>query len=149
MSLFSDLYSYLSGLAAVKAAVGVKRTSGPAKVYPAPVPEGTAKPYVVMGRAPEVPEHSYAGASIMARATFRIDCYGTKALEAQTVADSIVDALDGARGTMGSTTVLGVFLQSLSDDEIDSGDGSETDDHMVPLEFDVLFHRTAPSPTLA
>ena len=99
MGLESGLVTYLGARAGLTAIIDTR-------IFPQLVPQGANNyPAVTFQTISESNTHSLSGVSGLAMSRLQITCWGRTVLDALRVRDAVVDALDGYRGLMGSTTV--------------------------------------------
>ena len=137
MSFKSDLYTYLqadSGIASI----------AESRIYYANAAQDTKPPLLIYHRTADDPLHHMTAASGKARPTYQFDCYAFKAIDADTLGEAVITALDGYKGIMGSTQSQ--FLLQSKFDLLDSpDDGSQAGLHRVVLTFDIWRDRTVPT----
>lgn len=111
MSFRNALFEQLKDNAGVAAIVSTR-------IYNSVAPEGSALPFIVLEQIGGDRDHHTGGANGLTRREFQITSYDDKPNDAETLAEAIRDALDGFRGTMGTTdteNVRGSFLSSSLD----------------------------------
>ena len=91
------------------------------------VPQTSLKPYIYYSRIGTEDERAMDSAAGDApfRHQYIVECWGTTPSMADSIADAVRDRLNNYRGTLGSRTVQGVFVQSQSDDYDPRSDGSD------------------------
>ena len=95
------------------------------------MPRGTAKPYAVLSGIERHSERLATGPDTEAEALFQLDIWADLDSEAETLAEAVrktvptgySSALDGFRGTMGSTAVSSAVIEAIRDlSELETGD---------------------------
>jgi hypothetical protein len=75
-------------------------------IYPAVIPQGKPAPAIVYGVEQDEPLRTMDGASLYREARLDLDCYATKYVDAQAIADAVEDALTDYRGLLGQDATL-------------------------------------------
>ena len=114
MGLKSDIAARLVADTDFAAAVGTDDGSA-VKLYSMYVPQYATPPYMQMQRRIMARFHHYDGASAIYESTFDLNAYGTTPDEADAIIAAVAVLLDGKRGTWGSTSVRGSFLNDDQD----------------------------------
>lgn len=136
MSLKGDLYSYLISAGGVSALV-VDR------VYPSFVGSMAAPlPYACFDISSTQAEQHLAGVQDLAQASVSIQCWADDAPGADALALQVRLALDGYRGTMGSTDIRRIFYDSESDSIEIPDDGGSLPTYLRTISFRI-WHRVA------
>ena len=97
MSWITDIIARLKADGTLSALVGTR-------VYATVAPSGATTPYVVWRRTSVTRVDSHDGASGLATQMLQVTCLDADYLDALAVADAVRGSLDGADGTIGSTT---------------------------------------------
>lgn len=124
----TDLQAYLIANTAVKALVV-------SRVYPLVLPQDSEIPALTYQRISGPRVRSLKGPSNLAHPRIMIKCYGRTYLSAKTVAAAVRVALDGYRGTMGSTVVGDVILDG-EDEDLEQDTGL----YWVSMDF-IIWHK--------
>lgn len=98
MSLMTDLRTRLVSDPAINAAVGTRIRMNRSE-------QSDALPRVVIRQISANHEHHMTAATGKAIARVQIDCHASSPVQAESIAESIRQSLDGFRGLMGSTYV--------------------------------------------
>lgn len=137
-SLHQALYKYLSGYAPLVALVGTR-------CYPGIAPSKAAFPYVTVQRIAVDSIYHHGGPSATADTMMQIDCWSTDAMQAQQVAQTIRNSLDGASALWDGLAIDGVFVANELDDAEPAEDGSERLYYRTILTLDCWHERTVPA----
>jgi hypothetical protein len=145
VSFQSDFYDYVLADAEIIAATG-NDTEGVGKVYHLQSPEAEDPPYLVFQKITGQNHHHYGAASAIASAFYQFDCIGlTTTTDATDIAEAVRNRLDGYQGTMGSTVVRSMFVNTHREESEDPGDGSEAWISRVILEIEAWYVQTVPT----
>lgn len=140
MSFDGALYEQLKAHAATTALVG---TGTSARIFPAIAPTSAAVPRITYHRIANSHVHHMGGASGLTATTMQIDCWDDDYLGANALGETVRDALDGYRGTMGTggqtSAVQATFLNGDRTDFFPPTDASQIGFHRVMMEF-VFWH---------
>ena len=120
ITIEEGLFAYLSANAGVSALVSTR-------IYPNKLPQTVTLPALTYQRidSPRVHSHDSSGSVGTARPRFQFDCWATTYAAAKALSDALRGALNGYKGTMGTTspvTVQSALIQSERfDDYADAG----------------------------
>jgi hypothetical protein len=81
-----------------------------ARVYLEFAPTPAAFPYIVFDVDGTDPVLAHDGGSKLARRTFRIECWGTTAIQSRSVADAVRAKIQGFKGTAASVRVDSIIV---------------------------------------
>lgn len=132
----SGLRTLLLATSGVTALLGTS-TDG---VFAAHVPSGTQRPYVVMHGISGPGHHHLRGASAIENPLIQVECWAATSLAADGLADAVIAALDGYRGSMGSSQFVakGIFKRDRRGPmATDPQDASEQQLWSVQIDFEV------------
>jgi hypothetical protein len=136
MSLKGDLYTYLINVAGVSALVEDR-------VYPSFVGSmAAALPYACYDISSTQAEQHLAGVQDLAQASVAIQCWAVDAPGSDALALQVRLALDGYRGTMGTTDVRRIFYDSETDSIAVPDDGGSLPTYLRTISFRI-WHRVA------
>jgi hypothetical protein len=130
MSIEEDLRTYLLAATTIQTVVGDR-------IHHNHVPESSDLPYVWYRRSSEINEVDMDGPGGLFNTEFDIECYAADDAEAQELGDSVRARLNGVRGTVGASTVQGIFVTDKDDDYIPRGDASDDGLNQVALTANV------------
>lgn len=117
MSIHEDIYSYLSGVAALTALVSDR-------IYPTYIPQGVAVPCVRFDRTSDGGFKDFDGQGSTVRVEVQFDCLALTLDGAVAVAKAISDDLLNFKGAFGTKYLQAGFLESEFDTfETTIGDG--------------------------
>jgi hypothetical protein len=137
--LVEGLFSYLSGNAGLQAFVG---TGTAADVYPVNIPQelliAAGKGAVAMRQVHGSEFITLDGKGETPEQLWEFESVALDLKTAKQLAEALLKALQGFAGTMGSTTVLGVFVQSSGRDGYDM----ERLHFFVQQDFKIWYRRT-------
>ena len=142
MSIQSALYEHLKDDSGISAIVG-------SKVYPLVAAPGDP-PYITFQLITRGHEHDMGAASGLARTRIQINCWQSTATLAETLADTVRDALDGFSGTMGTTNTAAVKSCRL-DSELEAydppadADRAEAGVFSIKMDFLIWYTETIPT----
>lgn len=103
------------------------------------VPQVESKPYIYFARISTEDERAMDSATgdDPFRHMFVVECWGETPEDADGIAVAVRNRLNNYRGTMGSQTVQGVFVNSQSDDYESRSDGSDRGFYLNALTVEV------------
>ena len=90
-------------------------TSAESRVYPLKLPQGVTLPAIMYFQVSNPFEHSHDGASKLQHPRFQMDCWASTYLEAKTLANELLELIDGYAGMMGAATVHAAFAEDQRD----------------------------------
>jgi len=105
MAIEENLYSYLTNDAAIAALVGTR-------VYPLTAEQGASLPLLVYQRVSTPREVSQSGSSGLAHPRFQISCLAASYGDAVALANAVVAALNGYKGTFGAGSIQASFVDT-------------------------------------
>lgn len=111
MSLEASLFTFLTGAAGVTALVGTR-------VFPGVIPQGAAQPAIVYAKRSRNRQQLFCGTDGLKQTRVDIDCYATSYRQSVLLANAVTAALEDFSGTMGTTRVPRIFLET----EVDLSD---------------------------
>lgn len=112
--LSEDFRAYLLTKATITALVG---TSGDARVHQNYIPEQSAFPHICFFRRQTLVERALDEQNPdPTMVGFDVECVADSQIGANALAGVVRAAIDGQRGTFGSTTVQGIFVEDHDDD---------------------------------
>lgn len=97
----------------------------------------TTGPYLVLNRISATRDYAIDGATGYAEGRFQIDAYGNSYRAAYTAASDVMAILNGYRGTVADTLILGIFINSERD--LLAADAGEAQ-HLFRRSVDVTVH---------
>lgn len=100
----SALYTRLSGYAGLSALVSTR-------IYPPPVHQNEAAPYVTYQEISRVPIHGMGTTHTLTDIRYQIDCWAETLAGAKAVAKQVKAALDNYHGTSDGVVIANSFLQ--------------------------------------
>lgn len=133
MTVFvEDLFTYLK-----------TQTSAGVRIYPQELPQQPTFPAIRYLQVSDPPEHTHSGRSKLRHPRFQFDCFDADTeshdgyLGAKALADEMVAALDGYKGSMGTIECQAGFQENAQDNH-----DPETGRHWVTLDFEI-WHKEA------
>jgi hypothetical protein len=108
MSLEASLFTFLTDAASVAAFVGTR-------VFPGVIPQGAAQPAIVYAKRGRNRQQLFCGTDGLKRTRVDIDCYATSYRQSVLLANAVTAVLEDFSGTMGTTRVPRIFLESETD----------------------------------
>lgn len=133
MSFKTDLYSYITSLSIVSNNCGTR-------VYPNFAPSSAVKPYIVFETVNHDSIHHLDDVSALNNKLMSFDVYSDTALEADSIAEGLRQALDGYKGLMnGNTNIRNTLLKNYSDTEELINNGTEKPIYYITLGFRFWF----------
>ena len=143
MSIQSALYEHLKDDSAISTIVG-------SKVYPLVASDDDSPPYITFQLITRGHEHDLGAASGLARTRMQVNCWQSTPTLAETLADTVRDALDGFSGTMGTTNTAAVKSCRLDGDFEDydpppDPDRAEAGVFSVKMDFLIWYTETIPT----
>jgi hypothetical protein len=108
VSIESNLYSFLSGKAAVTALVSTR-------IYPLKLPQGYSLPAISYQRVSSPRLYALSGTTGRLRARIQLDCWADTYSAVKGLADAVRGELNGHTGTFGSSTVDSLTLDAERD----------------------------------
>jgi hypothetical protein len=129
----ADLQAYIKAQAAIDLA------SCDDRIFPTELPSDTAYPAITYQRTGGEVYHHMTGASSLKHPRIQFDCWGERYADAKDLAEWLRGVLNGVKGTVGSTTVQGIFFRD--DRDLPEGPlpGEDESLERVTQEFEV-FH---------
>lgn len=109
----TDLTAHLTALPALAGAAVHWRSA----------PYNAATPLLVLNCISDLRSNSHGGADGLAEALLQVDAYAPDYAAAEALRDGVLDALNGYRGTLGTTVFHAIFHDASRDDEPEAGDG--------------------------
>jgi len=122
-----SLAGYLLSATALSALVA-------SRIYWVRAPQGVSKPYVLLTLIGSPRDMKMSGPSGLRMSRVQIDCCGLTYTNTKGVARAVEVRLSGFRGTAGTTTFDGVFLDS----ERDGLEDGDTPDDLARVSMDFL-----------
>lgn len=104
-------------------------------------PQGSALPAVVLTTISEVTSYAYSGPVDLISTRVQADIYAGTYAEAVSTDRQLVAAVNGYRGTVGSTDFAGIFLESRFD-ETDTPAAGATPIHRISRDLMVKHKET-------
>ncbi len=138
MSIRADLLTYLATKTSVTTLVS-------ARIYSQQAPEGASLPRVVFTELGGERTGSLSGANEQIKTSFALECQATSGAGSVAVADALANVLDYFQGTMGSSTVQGVFVTNAGDSIEPPTAANEEAIHSTTLNIDVWYEKAVPS----
>jgi hypothetical protein len=126
MSLEVDLMTYLLAYTGLANLVG-------ARIYPLRLPKEVTYPAITYMRISKPRTYSHSGDSNLSKPRIQFSCFAKTYLAALDVADQIVAALSGFKGSMSQTEIYAAFIQS-------QADMYEPDTMLYHIPVDVIIH---------
>lgn len=142
MSIRDDLRTYLLTKTAFTTLVG---SGDDARVYPGFQPQGVTLPAVVLDTISDSPEHTTDGHCSLTVARLQVQCWGKTPDSAQAVAEQVRLAVDGYRGTWGSTTINQAFKLDGEDGEEPAADNEPRRRFSHTVDYEVAYFQTVPT----
>ncbi len=118
----------------LQATAGVVALVG-TRIYPQAAPQGTTADYVTYELVSGNPIQDHGGSGGLHRARISFLCHAATYANAKALAEAILAALDGRRGTIQGVAVGAI----LSEMEADAGFDDETRMHVVAVDFRALY----------
>lgn len=106
------LYAHLSTNNDISAVVGDR-------IYLSRLPQEPTLPAVVYSNISGIPYMTMNAKGSLDRSRFQVDCWGSNALEAKSLAQKVRSALEGFRGQMGNEVVHAVIPIEVGMDDFD------------------------------
>ncbi len=138
MSLETDLHAYLKANAGILAVA----TGG---TYHVRRPIDSSAPCLVIGRGAGERGHDLSGGAGYAQPDFDLDCFATSFVTAKAIALAVRTALQGYKGTMGSTVVHSVIVSDETDLYAYAQNSSDVGMYHTALSATVLYQETIPT----
>lgn len=139
--MLGDLVSRLAADATLTSSTVI----GSGRVWARRAPQGVYPPYVIVHQIASRHEHEYSASLGLAFSLVQVDVYAPTVSVAEAGADAVRERLDGFKGTMGSTVVRGIFLESVRDDVVPEEGGRETAYYGIQSTFEVEHVTTVPT----
>jgi hypothetical protein len=133
-----DLIARLKAVAGVSALVSTR-------IYGGRVPQSAIYPLIRIQRIGSDHAQDTSGASGLCQALMQIDCFGKLVADAKSVAEQVRLALQGWRGTQGSTNFRSILLTDQRDLDEHDQQGGELGFYGVSMDFTVSFVESIPS----
>lgn len=108
-------------------------TAAAARIYTGNAPQNTPLPFVVLRRTSGNTPRTLSGAALNSRAQFSVDVLGANYTDVTAIANAIHEALDGFKGLIGTSRVMGARCVS------EPADLSEIDGDQVYRRFNQEF----------
>lgn len=105
MSLEASLYSFLTGDAGIAAIID-------ARVFPGVIPQGSDQPCIVYNKQSRSRQQLFCGTDGLLTTRVDIDCYAASYRQSVLLANAVTAALQDFSGTMGTTPVPKIFLET-------------------------------------
>jgi hypothetical protein len=105
MSLEASLSTFLTGDAGIAAFVG-------ARVFPGVIPQSSEQPCIVYNKQSRGRQQLFCGTDGLKVTRMDIDCYAVSYRQSVELANAVTAALQDFSGTMGTTRVPRVFLET-------------------------------------
>ncbi len=137
-----DIKTYLGAFAGLTALVAQR-------IYLSVIPPSETPyanlPAVVFRRANGGHEHDLDGAAGYAAPDFEFHVIGRRATDVEAICEQLRLALQGYRGTMGSSTIQRCTLEDESDDYFESETGDDVGFYRTVLRYTIGYTETIPS----
>lgn len=130
MAIEEDLRIYLLAATTIQTQVGDR-------VHYNHVPQQSDLPYVWFRRSALNEDVEFDGPGGLKRTSFDLECYGENEDEAQDLGTDVRARLHGAKGTVGDSTSLGIFVSDQDDDYIPRGDASDEGLNQISFSIEV------------
>lgn len=111
-------------------------TSAGSNIFPNRLPQKVSLPAVRYFRVSNPLEYTHSGVSKLKNPRFQLECFASRYLEAYQLAEQVVGALSGYRGSMGSHNVEATFADDAGKDDHDP----ETGRHRVIVDV-IIYHK--------
>lgn len=109
MAIGQDVRTYLLTLASITSVVGTR-------IFPNKIPQkNDSWPCIVYQVISQNPGHTLAGSAEYAGTRIQFDVYSETAIVRDSLTEAIRNAMQGYRGTMGSSTVSSVVYKNSTD----------------------------------
>lgn len=128
MTISEDFITKLKSVSAVTSLVG---SGSSARIHRNFVPTVAVFPYIVFGRVTRDGNMCLDGPGGIAETDLAIECRSNTPNGAEALSDAVIAALDGDRGTWGSSTVRGCFIGDVDDDYKYFPPGKDSGEHTV------------------
>ncbi len=139
MSIRADLLTYLATKTSVTAIFSTR-------MYSQQAPQGAGFPRLILTELGGERTGSLGGANEQIKTSFALESQSESAgIEAIAGADALANVLDYFQGTMGSSTVQGVFVMNAGDSIDPPTDASEKAIHSSTLNIDVWYEKAVPT----
>lgn len=112
--------------------------SGLARIHQNKVPEQSALPHICFFRRQTLVERALNEQNpTPTMANFDVECVSATQLGANALAEAVRAAIDGQRGTFGSTTVQGIFVEDHDDDYQRRNDESDDAKYVATFQVEI------------
>ncbi|MGG7518839.1 tail completion protein gp17 [Allorhizobium undicola] len=88
------------------------------------VPQGAARPYLILQLISGVPDYASAGRTGLEQSRLQLDAYAESVAVAKAISVAASDALEKARGTYDGVRLQGAFIDGRRDSQPDSTSGA-------------------------
>ena len=126
MSIVGDLTTYLRASTAITAVVGTR-------IHHNVVPQDATRPYLWFRRTSENEELTLDGVGELVETEIDLECWAETDSAADSLGNLTKTRLHGVRGTVGTATVGGMFVNSKDDDYEPRGAYADAGMHVVAL----------------
>ena len=133
----ADLIARLLDVAGVTALVG-------SRVYVKP-PQDATYPLIRIQRIGSEHAHEMEGAAGICQALTQIDCIGRQVKDVKTLVEQVRQAIQGFKGTQGSTTFRSILLTDQRDLDEPDQQGGETGHFRTVMDFTITYVESIPS----
>lgn len=126
MSIVGDLTTYLRASTAVTTLAGTR-------IHHNRVPQDASRPYVWFRRTSENEELTLDGVGELVETDIDLECWAADDSVSDSLASAVKARLHSTRGTVGASTVQGIFVTSKDDDYQPLGNMSDDGLNCVAL----------------
>jgi hypothetical protein len=106
-------------------------------------PQDTREPYATYERLDTIPVNVMNASTKLSQGIYRVTLYSTNPVAISTMEDAVWGALAMYKGTMGSTKVQRIFVESISTRILPPTDGGQPRVHTREFDVSVWFERDA------
>lgn len=135
-----DIYSFITNSTALSTMF--EDIDAPHVVEQNTVVQDPPSPRIWYGRSSSEEPTDLAGEGGLVESTWDFEVHADDIDEAMNVADALKRRMNGYRGTFGSTSVLGIFVDDHDDEYLIKGDASETELHVAALSARIIYNST-------
>jgi len=139
-SIGENLRSFITSSTGVLAVFS--GAAAPNAVLQNKLPYGPPLPRIWFGRASQEEEVDLSGTGGLVESSWNIEAISDDVDEALEIADAVKADLNGHRGTFGSGTVKGCFVEDHDDDYQPKGVGSEDGFYVAAISARIFFSTT-------
>ena len=114
MNLDAALFAFLKGTTAVANQV-VNAGASPLtyRIFPNRIPQGEIRPAIRFARISTVRPQGLDGPSAYLQTRFQLDAWATTDAACRALADAVVAAIDGHRGTFGPVNIQHAYIEDV------------------------------------